>query len=55
MDAYIAVDVSSSSRVDKYFVNILVATSLKELEQLVRIRYQYEKFKLIGIFDHPNA
>lgn len=52
---YIAVDASSSSRVDKYFVNILVATSLEELEQLVRIRYQYENFKLIGIFDHPNA
>jgi hypothetical protein len=51
---YIAVDASSTSRVDKYFVNMLVATSLEELEQLVRIRYQYETFKLIGIFDHPD-
>jgi len=51
---YIAIDGSSSSRVDKYFVNILVATSPEELEQLVRIRYQYEKFKLCSIFEHPD-
>jgi hypothetical protein len=51
---YIAVDGSTSSRVDKYFVNILVATSLEELEQLVRIRYQYKTFKLGSIFEHPN-
>jgi hypothetical protein len=50
---YIAVDGSSSSRVDKYFVNILVATSPEELEQLLRIRYQYETFKLGSIFEHP--
>ena len=51
---YIAIDGSSTSRVDKYFVNILVATSPEELEQLVRIRYQYETFKLGRIFEHPD-
>jgi hypothetical protein len=51
---HIAIDGTSSSRVDKYFVNMLVASSLEELEQLVRIRYQYETFKLGSIFDHPG-
>lgn len=51
---HIAVDGTSSSSVDKYFVNMLVASSFEELEQLARIRYQYETFDLVNIFDHPD-
>ena len=51
---HIAIDASTTSRIDKYFVNLLVASSLEELEQLVKIRYQYENFNLVGIFDHPD-
>jgi hypothetical protein len=53
-EVHIAIDASSTSHVDKYFVNMLVATSIEELEQLAKIRYQYEKFGLVGIFDHPE-
>jgi hypothetical protein len=53
-DVHIAIDGSSSSRVDEYFVNMLVAPSLEELEQLVKTRYQYQKFVVCDIYDHPD-
>ena len=53
-DVHIAIDGSSRSRVDEYFVNMIVATSLEELEHILRTRYQYEEFIVNGIYDHPD-
>ena len=51
---HIAIDGTTSSRVDTYFANMLVAPSIEELEQLAKIRYQYEKFDVVSIYHHPD-
>jgi hypothetical protein len=53
-DVHIAIDGSSSSRVDEYFVNMIIAPSLEELEQVIKTRYQYRQFAVCEIFDHPD-
>jgi hypothetical protein len=51
---YIGIDGSSSTKVDDYFVNMLVASSLEELEEIIRIRYQYQDFVVCKTYDHPD-
>jgi hypothetical protein len=53
-EVHIAIDGSSSSRVDDYFVNMIIAQSLEELEQIIRTRYQYREFVVCDIYDHPD-
>ena len=53
-EVHIAIDGSSSSRVDEYFVNMIIAPSLEELKQVIKTRYQYQQFAVCGIFDHPD-
>lgn len=51
---YIGIDGSSSTKVDDYFVNMIVASSLEELEEIIRIRYQYQDFVVCKTYVHPD-
>ncbi len=52
-EIHIAFDISSSSRVDKVCMSFFVAPSIEELEQVIKIRYQYKKIIVCNMFDSP--
>jgi len=51
---HIAIDGTTSSRISEYMANLFVAPSLEELEQVLRIRYQYTDFNLGDIYAYPD-
>lgn len=53
-DIHMAIDTTTSSNVDKFMVQIYVGTSEEELEQIIRLRYKYEYYRICDIYKNPG-
>ena len=52
---HIAIDTTTTSRVDKYIAQLYIGHSEEELEQIIRMRYKYKEYKVCDIYDQPRS
>ena len=51
---HIAIDTTTTSRVDRYIAELYIGNSKEELEQIIRMRYKYKHYNVCGIYDQPR-
>jgi len=51
---HIAVDTTTTSNCDKYFIQMYIGRTPEELEKIIRLRYRYTNYNVCDIYDHPG-